>query len=330
MLNRLSVAVALLALTAPSALADALDYAVTEDGPGVVEVHGDGAIFVEYLDPAPGATYSFAMSVWPESGNGRAPDYPATVPIGVKANGNIDPLTWGFAVEPASVTFSGPGDVQTVTVSFTVPADLDLSPQDHPQFHIQADGQGVRLGLAHGVFVRFTASDEVDPFTLRSWLSDSKFVPMTEGYGDTFQIVTKSAKSNDVAATNPGSFYYNVLVTTAVDIERLSLHVDALPPEFSLWGANSTHVFVGEVNVSSPDFDQSLALRRSLDFTLTNVPAGQTIFLTVHVQFTLPRLPAGFTSAVYRFSSDAIAEWTDPAVLFGAESSASMTGVRKR
>jgi hypothetical protein len=346
-MHRSLAAFALLALVASPALADNLDYSVSDCSPATLKSEGDGVIFVDYANPVPGATYTLTLNVWAEAGGKDLSLWPTDpCPISVKKLSGFDASGW-FSASPSPVSFAARGtdpvpqnpadagytgipggSYQPVTISFTVPSDG--LPDQKVQVKIVALTAGVKfLGEGHGIIVRLSQTTEDDPFTITSWLSDSRHVPMSE-YGDQFQVVTKGGRL-DVAATNPGSFYYNVLVTTSVAIDALTVHIDPIPADFGLWGANSTHAWVGEVDVTSPDFDASIALRRALDFTVTDLPANSTVFVTVHVQFVLPRLPSlAYLPRDYEFSADGTALILDEPELAIAPTSAVMTGVHKR
>jgi hypothetical protein len=339
---------------ASQARADNLSYAV-EDGyePATLKVAGDGTVFVDYANPAPG-TYSFTLNVWCEAG-GKDTIFPtASCPVDIRKLSGFDASGW-FTATPSPVSFSGRGTdpvpdaadlpgytgvpggaYESILIQFTIPAGG--LPDSKIQTKIQVTTAGVKfLGNGPGIIVRFskTTSTEV-PFTIQSWLSDSSWVPLSDPiYNDTFQVVTK-AKSLNVAATNPGSFYYNILVTTQEPVDQLTINVDALPKDFVLWGANAVHAWVGEVDITNPDTSTSYALGHSMTYTVSSVPANTTVFITVHVQFALATLPSSsYLPRVYDFGADATAYWDeeedglldDP---YFAESEASMTGVLKK
>jgi hypothetical protein len=170
--------------------------------------------------------------------------------------------------------------------------------------------------------VRFSKSSESLPLTITSWLSDSGWNPMST-YQDTFQVVTKS-NSLKVVATNPGSFYYNILVTTSQAVDNLTLTVDALPADFGLWGTNAVHAWVGDHTVTSLQPDAT-PLGHSLTYSTGPIAANSVVFVTVHVQYTLAILPsASYLPKVYTFSGSV----TDGTITLGT--SAAMTGVRKK
>ncbi|MBX3470532.1 MAG: hypothetical protein KF878_27000 [Planctomycetes bacterium] len=123
--------------------------------------------------------------------------------------------------------------------------------------------------------------------------------------------------------------YFNVLITTAVDIDRLTLGA-SIPADFGPKGANATHLYVGEVDVAAPESSAGTALRQLLEgITLTDLPADSTVFLTIHVHYGLKRLPSeGYLPRDYDFRAAAVAEIG--AAEFGASSTATATGVRKR
>lgn len=154
-----------------------------------------------------------------------------------------------------------------------------------------------------------------------SWLTDTIFQRVSDVYSDEFQVVTRK---DAVTSTNPGGFYYNVLVTTSSDMSDFTLSV-SLPQDFGTWGANCTHVWMNSFDVTSPDDETAVYAGGSLVFGPTFVPANTVVFMTVHVRYTLASLPsADYLPRVYTFSSSAGGGG------FSATHFASMTGVLKK
>lgn len=322
--------------------ADNIDYSVGNYAPATIKVAGDGTIFVDYVAPVAGETYAFDLYLWVESG-GAVPSFPtAECPIDFKKLSGFDATSW-FAADPTPVSFDGygtdpsprapdprlyytglpGGSYRAVRITFTIPA-AGLE-EDLVQVKIKAATARVRfLGEGHGVIVRL-ARGPSETFRISSWLTDSAWLPMSDpSYGDNFSVVTRN-RSLDVVATNPGGFYYNVLVVTTAPIADLTVVVDPIPADFGLWGANSTHVYVGEVDVTDPAREAAIPLGHALAYELHDVPAGTPVFMTVHVRYTLTRLPSTlYLPRVYTFSSGATGDGVS------AASSASMTATKKR
>lgn len=330
------VAAILILATAQAAFADDIDYSVTNGAPATLKVAGDGTVFVDYVNPAPG-TYTFSLNVWVEAG-GHAASFPTpNVPIDIRRLSGTDVSSW-FSASPAAPSFSGwgtdpspktpdgsgytgipGGSYVEVLITFTIPSGG--LPDSLIQVKIQCDTAGIRfLGKGHGIIVRFSKCSL--PITITSWLSDSSWTPMS-AYQDTFKVVTR-ANSLNVTATNPGSFYYNILVTTSQAVDHLTLTVDPIPGDFGLWGANAVHAWIGDHTVSSLQPDAT-PLGHSLSYETGPLAAHSVVFVTVHVQYTLATLPSAcYLPKVYAFSGSVMDGTSTLAT------SAQMTGVRKK
>lgn len=157
--------------------------------------------------------------------------------------------------------------------------------------------------------------------TLDSWLTDTAFQRMAEVYNNEFQVVIKGSR---VITTNPGGFYYNVLLTTLTDVPDLMISV-TLPEDFALWGENPVHVWIGAVDLTNPDDETAILAGANLTVGPFFVPAGTQVFMDVHVRYSIPSLPSDtYLPRVYTFSASATG------VGIALTTSASMTGTLKK
>ncbi|MBI3271864.1 MAG: hypothetical protein HYZ53_22925 [Planctomycetes bacterium] len=324
------------ALLAP-AFADDLDYSVTNAAPANVKVAGDGIVFVDYTNPAPGARFQFTLNIWVESGKAAAPFPTPAVPIDVRKLSGVDASSW-FTVAPSAVSFSGygkdpspragaagytgipGGSFRSVNVTLTVPAGG--VPGGMVQVRIKARAARVRcLGEAHGVIVRLATVPPIGGggggvatgLALRSWLSDAAFVPLSDPqYNDAFRVLRQTG-TQTVAGTVPGGFVLNVLATTSARIPCLRLTVPPLPADFSLSGAGALHAYVGgtEVALAASNGPTPPCGPRPLTFEFRDVPPGVSVNLTIGLRYSLATLPSTtYLPRLYTFSATATAGCT--------------------
>lgn len=153
---------------------------------------------------------------------------------------------------------------------------------------------------------------------IESWLTDTEFNRLCPAE---FKVLTRNGC---VITTNPGGFYYNILVTAVENIPDLEFTA-AIPADFSLWGNNPVHVYVNEFDVNGPDDADAVYAGDDLSFGPIAVTVGTQILMTVHVRYTLECLPSGsYLPKVYTFLATA----TGNASVEIASSS--MTGVLKK
>lgn len=153
---------------------------------------------------------------------------------------------------------------------------------------------------------------------IESWLTDTEFNRLCPAE---FNVLTRKGC---VITTNPGGFYYNILVTAVESVPDLEFTA-LIPADFSLWGNNPVHVYINEFDVNGPDDADAVYAGDDLSFGPVAVTAGTRILMTVHVRYTLDCLPSqDYLPKVYTFSAEATGSGSFEA------SSASMTGVLKK
>jgi hypothetical protein len=152
---------------------------------------------------------------------------------------------------------------------------------------------------------------------IESWLTDTQFNRLCPAE---FKVLTRDGC---VITTNPGGFYYNILVTALEDNPDLEV-TGTIPADFSLWGHNPVHVYINDFDVTGPDDADAVFAGDDLSFGPIAVAAGTRIFITIHVRYSLGCLPSvSYLPKVYTFWATATGHETV------VNSSASMTGVLK-
>jgi len=150
-----------------------------------------------------------------------------------------------------------------------------------------------------------------------SWITDTEFNPLDCD----FKVLTD--RDGCVITTNPGGFYYNILVEALNDIPDLEIAA-TIPADFSLWGNNPVHVYINTFDINGPDDNDAVYAGDDLSFGPVAVSAGDQIFMTIHVRYTAGCISEGYLPKTYTFS--ALVTGTG----FSESTSASITGVLKK
>jgi hypothetical protein len=249
--------------------------------------------------------------------NNNAADEQAAISFNVAGNPAVTMTT-----APTGLTVSetsNPSDYVDVTVSMTNPADGHYT----TNLQISVDPAS-GFTLSHNiVHIVVNVGGACSTSEVSCFFTDSNFLALTDcsgnevldNAGGTFQIVTN--KKGIVTATNPGQFYYNMLVSNfsgqdediEVDLSRLNL----IPSNTDSTGhpiAQAAHADVFNTLTGATDPNAGN------DWTLTNtqgtpcgpsgpctlkVPAGDTLFVTWHLVYqwigyplaSLPTQPVG-------------------------------------
>ena len=117
---------------------------------------------------------------------------------------------------------------------------------------------------------------------INSYLTDSGFNPITS-----FDIVFREDKKSGgyvLVATNPGQFYFNIEVLNDWSIAVDTLTLEAyIPEDFVLKGARPIQVYLDGTDITK------LCTIDNTTITVTNMPAGSRIYVTIHVDYALKK-----------------------------------------
>ena len=114
---------------------------------------------------------------------------------------------------------------------------------------------------------------------VNSYLTDSDFNPIT--YFD-LVFVKDKAGGYRLVATNPGQFYYNIEVMNDWPIAVDTLTIDvSIPADFVLKGVVPIHVYLDGTDITD------LCTIEGTTITVTNVPTGSKVYVTVHLDYAL-------------------------------------------
>ncbi len=223
---------------------------------------------------AQGQATSYDVSLSLESG---APEY-VSLSVSGLPSGAIATLT------PASVTPAGTSTLFVTTAETTPPGPYTLT--------IEASGGGVNK-LA-------TVSLIVAPIQEQSFMTDSQFARVTSF--DTVFTNDKASGSFTLAATNPGTYFYNKILrntgsstlTVAITLSIPSSVNPSLSQAFLLKGSNPIHLYanlartIDVTNTAAITPQQPLTGPTTTASTLTlsfSVAGGELRYLTVHLDF---------------------------------------------
>ncbi|MFY3741999.1 MAG: hypothetical protein HMLIMOIP_002461 [Candidatus Nitrosomirales archaeon] len=269
----------------------------------------------EQFSIAPGQTititltsFSFSINIEPSSrtvAQGQSTSYDVTVnlvsgttqPVSLSISGLPSGTTATFT--PSSVT---PNGTSTLFVSTTAPSGTHI-------LNITATGGGVTKSA--------TVDLVVAPITKESFMTDSQFGQINSF--DTIFTADQSTSSLKLAATNPGTYFYNKIIrntgTSTITVTftlnmtaSLSLPGPSTTQAFCLKGSNPVHVYGDQgrtielTSLASISPSQPIANTNSQSFTCVpnvsiefTILAGELRYITAHLDFN-GKGSTGFTN----------------------------------
>ena len=228
-----------------------------------------------------------------------------TLPVrfqGTDNNGTADSTTVSFNVVGADLGVTAPGnfmmsDTDDVTKPITLSKTGLLDGTYNANVQVNVSGNFTTDPNNTFIQIQVTVGGCEGP-QVTCWYTDSDYnnlfdcnmQEVTGSSGGTFQIV-KNARGK-VAATNPGQFYYNMLVptnTTGTDqTVSVTLSANGLSPQ----GAQSAHAAVIDPVTGFPALTDWLFVNSDGTACGPNgpcaivVPAGKMLFVTWHLAFS--------------------------------------------
>jgi hypothetical protein len=164
------------------------------------------------------------------------------------------------------------GSAQEVIMTLNVPDDVILGDYSGYVLIDSTNAGSKRLSL----FLRVTT------ITLDTWMTDSDFNNITS-----FRCVftpDKKTRMYVLTATNPGQFYFNILVNNTGIIVRNITVTYNIDSKFTMKGANPIHVYT--------DLDRTIDITANCTFvdnaiTAYNVAPNAIVYVTIHLDYTL-------------------------------------------
>jgi len=125
----------------------------------------------------------------------------------------------------------------------------------------------------------------VAPVSIESYMSDSDFNPISS-----FDIVftpDKATETYRLVATNPGSYFYNLIVKN-IGPALLNLKiVIEMPGEFVLKGSMPIHVFSDIARLSDVTSSSIISVEGQTISVTTPIPPQSLVYITIHLDFSL-------------------------------------------
>lgn len=235
----------------------------------------------------------FGISASPSSrtiGQGQAASYDVattlttgtTQSVALSVTGLPSGATATFS--PTSITPTGSSTLLVSTTSTTPSGTFPLT--------IIASGGGITKSA--------TVNLVVAPIAKESFMTDSQFAPI--GSFDTVFTPDKASSSLKLAATNPGTYFYNKIIrntgtsslTASITLDIPSSVSPSLAQAFFLKGSNPVHVFSDLARTIDVTGTATVTPQQPLTTQLTSmsnvsvsfsIPAGELRYVTVHLDF---------------------------------------------
>jgi peptide/nickel transport system substrate-binding protein len=125
----------------------------------------------------------------------------------------------------------------------------------------------------------------VAPVTIESYMSDSDFNPVS-GFDVVF-TPDKATKTYKLVATNPGSYFYNLIVKNVGSTLLNPKIVIEMPGEFVLKGVMPIHVFSDMARLSDVTSSSIISIQGQTISVTTSIPPQSLAYVTIHLDFSL-------------------------------------------